>query len=358
MDLCCGGFSKVKCGPSDAGQSFCKVSSDWKPTTKLANSATSCSALSSWMLSKISGNKQSWSDVTCSEIAATTWQDTNKDGTKKTTKLKELLIVHGAPCCGVVSKVKCNPSDADLSLCKVSSDWKPTTKTVDGMSCSTGSSWLLSKTAGNKQSWSDVTCSEIAATTWQDTKDDGTKKTEKLKDILVNPNVTLCCAGVSNVRCFSGVTITQDVKMTAYANAAAVTSVVKEFLTHSYAAGIGIYDAVAATYETGCTASSTIKDARRAGIVASFSATVSAAKATAAKEKSNDMAADSTLLVTAMNAVKAGTAKYNAITVPTKAQVTVSAPTVTSHIVSEAPGTTSTSIVMLIALMAGLYAAH
>jgi hypothetical protein len=152
--------------------------------------------------------------------------------------------------------------------------------------------------------------------------------------------------------------------MTTYANAAAVTSVIKEFLTHSYAAGIGIYDAVAATYETGCTASSTFKDARRAGIIASFSAKVSAAKATTAKEKSNAMAADSTQLVTAMNAVKAGdAAKYNAITVPTKDQVTVSAPTgrptttnSDSIVISAAPGT-STSIVMLVALMAGLYAA-
>jgi hypothetical protein len=224
---------------------------------------------------------------------------------------------------------------------------------------------LLAKIAGNKQSWSDVTCSEIAATTWQETnKTDGTKKTVTLKDILVSGGP--CCAGVSNVRsscsaATSGVTITQDVKMTTYANAAAVTSVIKEFLTHSYAAGIGIYDAVAATYETGCTASSTFKDARRAGIIASFSAKVSAAKATTAKEKSNAMEADSTQLVTAMNAVKAGdAAKYNAITVPTKDQVTVSAPTTTNNdsiVISAAPGTTSTSIVMLVALMAGLYAA-
>lgn len=127
------------------------------------------------------------------------------------------------------------------------------------------------------------------------------------------------------------------------------TGSTKALYEQGYGNALGIFDAVAGTYATGCSVSSVVS---RRSVRVTYTAQVSAANAAAAETAATNMASDSSLLVTGITAVKAGnTATYGAIPVPTASDLTVDSPVV-STVSSASSVTASWCVAAGVALLA------
>jgi len=80
---------------------FCRTQSDFNPNS-VATGSTTCSALSTYLLGKVSGSPSTWSAVTCNQVYDTSWQDGGS--TSEIKNIAEHLYTYGATCCGSVYK--------------------------------------------------------------------------------------------------------------------------------------------------------------------------------------------------------------------------------------------------------------
>lgn len=76
---------------------FCRTSSDFQSST-IATGSTTCSALSSYLLGKVSGSPSTWADVSCAKIWSTAWRDGAVGNEVKS--IAEHLWEFGTKCCG------------------------------------------------------------------------------------------------------------------------------------------------------------------------------------------------------------------------------------------------------------------
>lgn len=79
---------------------FCRTQSDFKPTA-IATGTTTCSALNTMLLGKVSGSPSKWSAVTCNQVFETSWKDAGKSEIKN---VGEHLWTFGTKCCGSAYK--------------------------------------------------------------------------------------------------------------------------------------------------------------------------------------------------------------------------------------------------------------
>ena len=170
---------------ASAAPNMCKVEGDFVASVNVSGS--SCQMISDFLLQNIhaSPSPESWDDVTCSDIAASTLESDEGDGNPQS-MVSTLLFVSSSSCCGGTAKVRCLD---DSNMCKNSSDLQPG-QDSDHESCPWISRDLLTKIPGNKLTWSNVTCQEFDSATVGD-------------NIKLAMNVQFhasCCGGAANVR--------------------------------------------------------------------------------------------------------------------------------------------------------------
>jgi hypothetical protein len=89
-----------------------------------------CSALSTYLLSKVAGTPSAWSKVTCKEVWQTSWQD---GGSSEIKNIAEHLWTFGTKCCGAAYKTRMG------TTCYGCSQVGGAGKTVDSMGWYTAS---------------------------------------------------------------------------------------------------------------------------------------------------------------------------------------------------------------------------
>jgi len=88
---------------SVAAANFCRDQNDFNPSA-IATGSTTCSALSSYLLGKVSGSPSTWSAVSCSQVWSTSWQDGGSGSEIKS--VAEHLWAFGTACCGSAYKTQ------------------------------------------------------------------------------------------------------------------------------------------------------------------------------------------------------------------------------------------------------------
>jgi len=88
---------------SVAAANFCRDQNDFNPSA-IATGSTTCSALSSYLLGKVSGSPSTWSAVSCSQVWSTSWQDGGSGSEIK--NVAEHLWAFGTACCGSAYKTQ------------------------------------------------------------------------------------------------------------------------------------------------------------------------------------------------------------------------------------------------------------
>ena len=165
----------------DSQSNMCKDDSHFLGTV-IATGTTTCSSLSTFLVTKVP-DKTAWEDVTCTEVADTTWNDGNES-------VMDYLELYGSTCCGDKPEVRC----LDYSnMCTHESDFSGSTIAGGSTTCSDVSYMLLTKIPG-KTTWTDVDCSEVEDITW----DSGNESVEG----HMKTYGPICCGGAAaNVRC-------------------------------------------------------------------------------------------------------------------------------------------------------------
>merc|ERR1711988_1802081 len=164
------------------------------------------------------------------------------------------------------------------------------------------------------------------------------------------PTALSTCTGTANTQCcLTPTTLVQVASFTHLANAAAYTGAVKTLFERGYASMIGVCTNTAcSSLKTGASVSSQGSDTafRRGTVYVQFTATVAPADSSAARTAANAFTstAGQTAFVDGMTAIKAADATtFAAVTVPTAAQVTGLAPTVTVAAAAGGGGGNSTT---------------
>ena len=172
---------------ASAAPNMCKVEGDFVASVNVSGS--SCQMISDFLLQNIhaSPSPESWDDVTCSDIAASTLESDEGDGNPQS-MVSTLLFVYSSSCCGGTAKVRCLD---DSNMCKNSSDLQPG-QDSDHESCPWISRDLLTKIPGNKLTWSNMTCQEF---------DSATVVGDNIKLGMYVQFYASCCGGAANVRC-------------------------------------------------------------------------------------------------------------------------------------------------------------
>ena len=121
---------------------FCRTSNDFRSST-IATGSTTCSALSTYLLGKVSGSPSTWADVSCAKIWSTAWREGAVGNEVKS--IAEHLWEFGTKCCGSQYKTML------ATTCNGCSQVGGAGKTVDAMgwyhsgsgTMGQGSSWQV-----------------------------------------------------------------------------------------------------------------------------------------------------------------------------------------------------------------------
>ena len=169
---------------ASAAPNMCEVEGDFVASVNVSGS--SCQMISDFLLQNIhaSPSPESWDDVTCSDIAASTLESDEGDGNPQS---MVSALVYSSSCCGGTAKVRCLD---DSNMCRNSSDLQPG-QDSDHESCPWISRDLLTKIPGNKLTWSNVTCQEFDSATVGD----------NIKLAMYLQFHARCCGGAAKVRC-------------------------------------------------------------------------------------------------------------------------------------------------------------
>ena len=185
---CCGSAAAVRCND---GSNMCKNNADFLGDL-VVEGDTWCQVMEAHLGSKI---PKPWNEMTCADVRNATW--TEEDGS--VSKASDILARYGPLCCGSAVQTRCSDGS---NICKISSDFRASAvlharNATEGgdITCAAIAAHIDAK---RPKPWSEMTCADIASTTWVE---DGR---EQKMSHYVNGMGPVCCGSAVQTRCNDG----------------------------------------------------------------------------------------------------------------------------------------------------------